>query len=267
MIKKIIKQGLNLAGFEIRRTNKEKNTPLVSSRTQDLTLHHTATGDYYLPTDAHQDVIAIAIKNNKIFDKEVLDIASKYIKQGTAVLDIGANFGQMSVLFSKLVGDNGTIFSFEADNFIFEILKKNIIVNNEEDHIKPIFGAVYNTPDEVLYFPEQDFKEFGTYGSYGIDYKKNTGGREVKSITIDSLQIAQPISFIKIDIQGGDLQAMEGAIETIKRNKMPILFEYEYLFEERLMMCFQDYVDFVSKINYRFERVINGQNYLILPNQ
>jgi len=46
---------------------------------------------------------------------------------------------------------------------------------------------------------------------------------------------------------------------------MPIIFEYEYLFEEELNLNFQEYVDFVNEINYKFERVINGQNYLILP--
>ena len=46
---------------------------------------------------------------------------------------------------------------------------------------------------------------------------------------------------------------------------MPIIFEYEWVFEQELNLCFQDYVDFVSSINYKFDRVINGQNYLILP--
>ena len=47
---------------------------------------------------------------------------------------------------------------------------------------------------------------------------------------------------------------------------MPIIFEYEYLFEEELNLSFQEYIDFVQSINYRFERVIMGQNYLIVPN-
>jgi len=87
----------------------------------------------------------------------------------------------------------------------------------------------------------------------------------VKSLTIDSLNIERPISFMKIDIQGGDLQAMKGAVNTIKRHKMPILFEYEFHFEDELQLCFQDYVDFVHDIGYRFTKVVNGHNYLICP--
>jgi len=144
------------------------------------------------------------------------------------VLDVGANFGQMSVLFSNLAGDDGTVHSFEADDFVYDIFKRNIDANDKVGRIIPHFGAVHNADNETLIFPVQDFQEFGTYGSYGIDYNA-AEGRKVQSLTIDSLNIAGPISFMKIDIQGGDLQGMQGAVKTIHRNRMPILFEDEAL--------------------------------------
>ena len=117
---------------------------------------------------------------------------------------------------------------------------------------------------ETLYFPVQDFERFGTYGSYGIDYSTNKG-RPVKTIMVDDTEFELPVSFIKDDVQGGDLLALKGARKTIEKYRMPIIFEYEWVFEQELNLCFQDYVDFVSSINYKFDRVINGQNYLILP--
>lgn len=265
-MKRIVKNLFRAFGFEISRYNKEKSGTKKSVRTNALTLHSTVTGNYYLPTHAHEDIVANAIRTNQIFDKEVVDVASKFIKQGTSVLDVGANFGQMSMLFSELVGGDGDgrVYSFDADDFVFEILKKNITANKREHVIIPFFGAVHDKMNEILFFPVQDFEKFGTYGSYGIDYNTSTG-RQVKSLTIDSLDIQEPISFMKIDIQGGDLQAMRGAVKTIERNKMPILFEYEYQFEEKFDLNFQEYVDFVSAIGYKFAKVINGHNYLILP--
>jgi FkbM family methyltransferase len=234
-----------------------------SVRSNSLTLHKTPTGNYYLPTDAKGDVIANSIINGVIFEHEVVELAKKYVKKNTTVLDLGANFGQMSVLFSNMVGEEGKVYSFEADDFIFEILSKNIEANGKS--IIAIKGAVHNVEGEILNFPVQDFKEFDTYGSYGIDYSNTIKGREVKTVTVDSLNIQTPISFMKIDVQGGDLQAMQGAVQTIKRNRMPILFEYEYHFEERYNLKFQDYVDFVLDIDYRFEKVLNGHNFLIIP--
>ena len=62
-----------------------RNNLTKSKKTKKLSLYHTKTGIYYLPTDAYQDVIANTIKNNQIFEKEVVDLASKYIKPDRGV--------------------------------------------------------------------------------------------------------------------------------------------------------------------------------------
>lgn len=260
MMKQKINKVFHIFGFEISRYTAAKK----SKKTKNLTLFKTATGNYYLPTDAYEDIVANTIKSDQVFEKDVVDLASKYIKPGNTVLDVGANFGQMSMLFSDMVGDAGKVYSFDADDWVYEIFKKNIEANNKTGKIIPHFGAVHNVAGETLIFPEQDFEDFGAYGSYGIDYNA-TKGRAVKTITIDSLDIQEPVHFMKIDIQGGDLQALQGAVKTIEKNQMPVLFEYEYKFEEKYSMCFQDYVDFVQSINYKFHKVVNGHNFLIIP--
>ena len=105
---------------------------------------------------------------------------------------------------------------------------------------------------------------FQAYGSYGID-PNATAGRTVKALTIDGLNINTPISFMKVDIQGSDLFALRGAVETIKRHRMPIIFEFEQQFQAEFHTSFQDYVDFVNSISYRFEKLVMDINYLIVP--
>lgn len=264
-MKKIIKNVLHNIGLDIVRYKDQKPADVIlSKKTGKLKLHNTESGRYYLPEDAYQDVVANTIINNEVYDKEIIDCARDYINPGDTVLDIGANFGQMSVLYSQMVGKEGKVYSFEADDFIFDILKKNILVN-ECLNITPIFGAVHDVANDVLVFPEPDFNQYGTYGSFGLDYNKTKNGREVPTLTIDSLNIQENIKFIKIDVQGGDLYALKGSINTIKKYQMPILFEFEYLFQDSMHLDFQEYVDFVSEIGYKFKKVINGQNYLIVP--
>ena len=258
-MKKVVLKLLRQSGYDLIKLPNRKKV----KRSTELTFHKTKSGNYYLPSDAPEDLIANAIKSNSIFDEEIYSIASKFIKEGTVVLDVGSNFGQMAVLFSNLTGDSGKVYAFDADDFVFSVLQKNIEANNKKN-ILASFGAVHNVENETLYFPEQDFVRFQSYGSYGIDYK-NRKGRPVKSITIDSLNINEPVSFMKVDVQGGDLLALKGAKNTILKHRMAIIFEYEYLFEDELNLCFQDYIDFVNEIGYKFVKVINGQNYLILP--
>ncbi len=257
-MKKIIKAILKKFRIRIIRETKK------SVKTTRLSFHETSTGNYWLPKDAYSDDIANTIKKNKIFEEPVYDVIKKYAKPNTEVIDIGSNFGQMAVLMSKLVGDNGLVHAFEANSFVYSILEKNCKENAK--NIITYFGAVHDKSGESLFFQEQNFEEYNTYGAYGIDYI-NQNGHQVKTLTIDEIQFKKPVSFIKIDIQGGDLLAMKGAVETIKKNRCPIIFEYEYLLEEKLKLSFQEYVDFVKSIDYHFERVIIGQNFLILPNE
>lgn len=250
---------LHAAGIEISLTRPGRRK---SKRTTRLTFYETATGKYYLPTDAKGDHIAKAIRSGEVFDAAVFEVARKYVRRGTIALDVGSNFGQMAVLMAKLVDVGGLVYAFDADDFVFSVLEKNAKAN--ASNIKAIFGAVHDAGGQTLYFPVQDFDRFSTYGSYGIDYVHGKG-RAVPTIAIDEIDFQLPVSFMKVDVQGGDLFALRGARKTIEKHKMPIVFEYEYLFEEELGLQFQEYVDFVSSVNYRFAKVINGQNYLIVP--
>jgi FkbM family methyltransferase len=236
-----------------------------SRRTKRLTLHHTATGNYYLPTDAKGDGIANTIIANQISDPWLMDIATKYIQPGTTVLDVGSNFGQMAVLFARL---SGKVHAFEAEPWIYEILERNIAANTDSGIIIPHFGAVWEESGKTFIFPEVQFEEGDVpcYGSHGLDFNATTG-REIPSRTVDELNIQEPISFMKTDVEGCDLQVMRGARKTIMRNRMPIVFEYAYHLEEKFNMHFQDYVDFVEGINYRFDKTNGGYNYLILPEE
>src|SRR5260221_5584024 len=129
-MKKLVKRIFHFLGYDIIK-RKGISEDHKSVRSKSLTLYTTATGRYYLPTDAHQDTVANTIKDNLIFDAEIVQVAKKYIKENTAIVDIGANFGQMSILFSEMVGNFGKVYSFEADDFIFDILKKNIQINSK----------------------------------------------------------------------------------------------------------------------------------------
>ena len=263
-MKKNIKRLLNRFHFDIVRLERSEDY-LREKVTPRIGRYDTPRGSYFLPLDAPHDSVVNCIKHGRVFEPEVVEIARDHIKRGSTVLDLGANFGQMSLLFSELTGSTGDVYSFEADDFIFDLLKKNISANHGEN-IRPIFGAAYNVVGKTVHFPIPDFQRFGSYGSYGIDLNA-TSGRSVETITIDSLSINTPISFMKVDVQGSDLFAMQGAVETIRRHKMPILFEFEQQFQSEFKTSFQDYVDFIESIDYKFSKVIMGINYLVIPKQ
>ena len=128
----------------------------VEAKEQRVRLYDTPTGSYYLPTDAPRDPVIHCIKTGAIFEPEIIETAKAYLRPGSTVLDLGANFGQMSVLFSRFVGAGGEVYSFEADPFVYELLKKTLAANNCQN-VTTHRGAVYDRPNQQLFYPVQDF--------------------------------------------------------------------------------------------------------------
>ena len=130
-----------------------------SYHSEKLKKHNTLTGIYYLPKYAYQDVIRREIIKNRIFDENVFNLSKKFINPNTIVIDAGANYGQMSILFSKLYSDI-TVYSFEASKYIYDILVKNVELNSK--NIKTINCVLSDTTDERhLVIP--NLKKYGTY--------------------------------------------------------------------------------------------------------
>ncbi len=265
-MRKTIRNFLNRFNYDITKVYYNGSEKFkIASNEKGLNLYKTPTGSFYLPANLKKDLVANTIKRGSVYDEEIIELAKKYITPNSSILDVGANYGQMSVVLSKHIENVGTgkVYSFEAEPFVGEILRKNVQINNAKN-IEVVLGAVHFKGGEKLVFPEPDFKRFNSYGSYGID-PLATKGRTVETLTIDSLNIKEKISFIKVDIQGSDLFALQGAKETILKNKPVIIFEFEEQFQKEFNTSFNDYVDFVKSIDYKFVEIISMVNYIIVP--
>ena len=228
-----------------------------------LKKYHTSTGIFFLPFFASKDRIRNSIINNKIFDEKIFYTLEKLINPNSIVLDVGSNFGQMSILWSKCK-PNVKVYSFEASNFIFQILEKNIQINKA--NVEAFNYLVGNESNNEIFLEKPVLKQFTTYGSNHlkkINSQKKNNSEKIKAIKIDDIQFSQPISAMKIDVQGYDLEVLKGAKQTIKRFQMPIIFEYEKDFEKNLNYNFKDFLNFIDSIDYKISSKIDEQNFLI----
>jgi FkbM family methyltransferase len=223
--------------------------------------HYTSTGTWFLP-EVPQDVVIAHMRAGKIYDQEIVDEAARWIRPGSTVLDVGSFVGQMAVLFSRMVGSAGHVHAFEAEPFICDLLRRNLDVNHCAN-VSVHEGAVWHESGATLAYPPLDPNAMISLASYGIDPSADT--RNIHSVRIDDLSIEAPVSFMKVDVQGSDLFAILGAQQTIGRNKMPIIFEYEQSLQGTFGTSFDDYVSAVHALGYRFEKVIGANNYLVVP--
>lgn len=244
----------------LRNTERSLEQP---KNLEKIKRYETATGIFWLPTDAPDDVIIQRMIAGEVFEKEIVDEARKYIRPGTVVVDLGACYGQMSVIFSSLVGQDGSVIGFEASPFIFQLYHQNILENKCSNVLCMPFAA-WNSSYETLKFMTYDFSHFKSYGCFGID-PAGKGEVEVQTITVDDLEIKRPISLVKIDVQGADLHALRGMAATLRTQKCPVIFEYEEQYDQSFGVTWQQYVDFTSRVGYSKPRQIHTNCYIIMP--
>lgn len=232
--------------------------------------HITVNGTYWVPLQPESDHIANCMREGRIFDSHVIDHLRPYIHEGSVVLDIGSNLGQMALEFGKLVGPTGTVHAFEADDICYGVLEENILANAVTNVI-PHEGALWHTAGLELIYPKPNFTVMGCRGSWGIDptkEQKDVLDQLLISSTIDQYNFDR-VDVIKVDAQGSDLNILKGAINTIKRHRPVVIFEFETTFENLFHQSLDEYKNFMIDLDYTVTLAghVDHQNYLCIPNE
>lgn len=138
------------------------------------------------------------------------------LKIGDVVLDLGANIGTTSLLFSSLVGNEGKIFSFEpVTNDVLQINKQMNNANNIEIIPKCVSNENGKVEIEISDYCLDSSIARRKYTEKYYQLKK-----EVDCVTLDSFAREKGldrIDFIKMDIEGAEELALKGGLEMIKK--------------------------------------------------
>ncbi len=138
------------------------------------------------------------------------------IRPGWTVFDVGAHVGFYTILASLLVGNKGAVFSFEPLLQNIHFLGKHITLNRLNN--VTVIEAAVGRKSGIMSFTEGPFSSMGSLSS--------DGNRSVSVMSLDDLfrqgKIPPP-NVIKIDIEGGEFEALIGA-EDLLRSARPIIY-------------------------------------------
>ena len=145
-------------------------------------------------------------------------------KQGDIVVDIGAHIGLYTIISSKRVGTNGKVIAIEADPGNFEMLNRNIKLN-QLTNVIALNYAVYSKETKIkLYLPSGE-SGFTKYNTIVSDWANNEDKFvEVNANTLDYLlqlnQIREEeVNWIKIDVEGAEFEVLKGATNVLSKSK------------------------------------------------
>jgi len=158
----------------------------------------------------------------------------KKTSKDTILLDIGANTG--AFCFLPLIDKTIKTYSFEPNPLTFEILEKNIKLNNLNENMFSFNLGVWSENKFLdlkvpLDLTDSGLSTFGETPSKFIYDNKDGEYKTVKveCITIDDFVKNQNLSYvsaIKIDTEGSELEIIKGGEKTLREFKPIILLEY-----------------------------------------
>ncbi len=139
------------------------------------------------------------------------------VEKDDTILDIGACWGDTAFYFASKSGEKGHVYSFEFIPGNINLFNKNLDFNPQlKKNITIVENPVSNKSGQQIYY-----KDFGP-GSEVVTHPFDGQTGTTTTISIDDYVKQNNISkvdFIKMDIEGAEPYALQGAIETIKKFK------------------------------------------------
>ncbi|MEZ4795950.1 MAG: FkbM family methyltransferase [Flavobacteriaceae bacterium] len=169
------------------------------------------------------------------------------VKKGDVIIDGGANVGLLTLLFSKIVKTQGHVFAFEPDKHNIKMLNNNFLLNEHDTN--------YSVHDELLWSKntEVNFQESGTVSSSALWFSDENCIVKKKAVMLDSWckkNNIERLDYIKMDIEGAEIEAIEGCVEVIKKfNPNFAIASYHMVDNEPTYIKLET---FFKSINYPF---------------
>ena len=157
---------------------------------------------------------------NGIFESALIEWSKQYCNKTKVFLDIGAHTGTYSLCLADLCKK---VYSFEPQRQTYYALCGSVALSNKRniECIRVGLGSPEQAGINTLNIVSND----GGGSSIQPQSVHVLDHEEIEIRTLDSFQL-NDVGFIKMDIEGNELDCLKGAVETIKRNDLPtILFE------------------------------------------
>ncbi|HKA76609.1 MAG TPA: FkbM family methyltransferase [Pseudolabrys sp.] len=165
---------------------------------------------------------------------QLLDMRRRFHGDGVVAIDCGANIGVHTIEWATSMTGWGSVIAVEAQERIYYALAGNIAINNCFNAIA--MHAAVSSETGTMRIPNPNYLTASSFGS--LELLKRDGNEfigqavdysdektvAIQKITLDALSLPR-VDLIKIDIEGMEFAALEGARQLVEKNHPILLIE------------------------------------------
>lgn len=178
------------------------------------------------------DHLQLLIYYTGVFEPASISLLKRCVAPGDTVVDIGANIGFYTLESSNLVGPAGRVIAVEALPDHAQAVRDNLALNGI-DNVTLLEIAVGDQESSgVLTRRSGD-----NLGMFTLGNVEGTEACQVRIGVLDNIlgeQNVERVDFIKMDIEGSEFRALQGAAKTMESKRPTVLLEIN---EQALQDC------------------------------
>ena len=185
---------------------------------------------YRMHLDVNDPGISRAIAITGTREQQLKYLLDRRVKPGDVVLDVGANIGYYTAMLATKVGPTGHVYAIEPEPRNFDLLKRNVALNNLE-HVVDTFqmGASDKAGVEKLYVQARS----NLHSFVGPNAEHPAEGATGQWVDVPVVDLSsfiegkRPINLLRMDIEGYEVEVLNGLEQAIVEGRFAgdIVFE------------------------------------------
>ena len=148
----------------------------------------------------------------------------RYLKPGMVVMDTGTHHGLYSLLAAKCVGSSGCVRSFEPSPRERKYLKQNLVINHCHNVTVESIALGSSGGRSQLFVVEGDKDSCNSLRPPSEPVTSQKVPVEIQSLDEYLMnQGIEKVDFIKLDVEGGELEVLRGASRLLRSADKPVI--------------------------------------------
>jgi FkbM family methyltransferase len=180
-------------------------------------------------------------------------LLAKVLRPGMTFVDVGANMGLYTLFAARRVGVSGCVLAIEPSSREMGTLKGNVAIN-ALNNVRVRQVALSDRASEVeLLVARTQNSGHNTLGAFGyntpLDHREKTRTQSLDEIV--QAEGIPKIDVIKVDIEGAELSALRGAVNTLRRDHPLLLLELADRLLRHQNATSADLLSLLAQLGYR----------------